>query len=366
MLCQIDRILIRSYIKSYLICFVCLLGLYVVVDLFNNLDEFARVKDGLEAALLHIGMYYGTQLVIIFDRLSEAIVLLAAMFTIAWMQRNNELLPLLSAGVSTHRIVRPVLICCGIFILINVLNQELLIPKLGRFIIIRGDPDQESVLFATGAHDANGVHLSGETAVRKTMTVFKFAVYIPESILGGDVRHLQAKRAVYIPPSVQELSGGWMLYDATPAELDGRVPEDVLVPIAPGQYFLYSNVDFDRLTFANHYYNTKSTWQIFKEMGQADPIRLSGIAVMFHMRLTRPLLGMILVLMGLGLILSDQNRHLFVSIGSCLVLCALFFGAIVGARYLGDSQVLSPAMAAWLPVFLFGPLAFVLFDAVHT
>ena len=32
---------------------------------------------------------------------------------------------------------------------------------------------------------------------------------------------------------------------------------------------------------------------------------------------------MILVLMGLGVILSDQNRHIFISIGSCLVLVLL-------------------------------------------
>jgi lipopolysaccharide export system permease protein len=84
------------------------------------------------------------------------------------------------------------------------------------------------------------------------------------------------------------------------------------------------------------------------------------------MRLTRPLLGIILVFMGLSIILRDQNRNVFISAGLCLVLCAIFFGALFACKYLGDYEHLSPALAAWLPVLAFGPMSFVMFDAVHT
>ena len=50
----------------------------------------------------------------------------------------------------------------------------------------------------------------------------------------------------------------------------------------------------------------------------------------------------------------------------CLGLGALFFGACFACKYLGDTEYLSPALAAWLPVIAFGPLAVVLFDAIHT
>jgi lipopolysaccharide export system permease protein len=88
--------------------------------------------------------------------------------------------------------------------------------------------------------------------------------------------------------------------------------------------------------------------------------------VLFHMRLTRPILGLILVFMGLSVILTDQNRNVFISAGLCLVLCGVFFAAIFAAKYLGDNDIISPALAAWLPVLGFGPVAFVMFDAVHT
>ena len=100
----LDRQLIISYVKSYLGCVVSLLGLYVVVDLFMNIDDFAQGKDGLVPVLAHIGAYYGMNIWQYFDRMCEAIILLAAMFTVAQTQRNNELLPLLSAGVSTREL----------------------------------------------------------------------------------------------------------------------------------------------------------------------------------------------------------------------------------------------------------------------
>src|SRR5262249_16319249 len=106
----LDRSLFRSYIKSYLVCLISLLSLYIIVDVLMNLEGFTGRHQGLAAALVHIGKYYGYRVSQIFDRLSEAIVLLAGMFTVAWMQRNNEMLPLLSAGVSTQRIVRPVIV----------------------------------------------------------------------------------------------------------------------------------------------------------------------------------------------------------------------------------------------------------------
>ena len=90
------------------------------------------------------------------------------------------------------------------------------------------------------------------------------------------------------------------------------------------------------------------------------------MAVLFHSRLTRPVLGVILVVLGLSVILRDQNRNIFISAGLCLVLCASFFAACIACQYLGNREHITPALAAWLPVLAFGPLSFVMFDAVHT
>ena len=90
------------------------------------------------------------------------------------------------------------------------------------------------------------------------------------------------------------------------------------------------------------------------------------IAVLFHTRLTRPILGIVLVLMGLSVILRDQTRNVIISSGFCLVLCGVFFAACYACKMLGDNEILAPALAAWMPVLGFGPFAVVMFDAVQT
>ena len=126
------------------------------------------------------------------------------------------------------------------------------------------------------------------------------------------------------------------------------------------------DVDFDTLTRSRTWFVYASTWQILRELSRPDSTRVASMAVAFHMRLTRPILGLLLVFMGLSVILRDQNRNIFISTALCLVLCAIFFGSCFACKYLGDNEYLSPALAAWMPVLGFGPLAFVLFDAIHT
>src|SRR5262245_58260156 len=124
----LDRQMFFSYLKAYLGCLVSLLGLFIVVDLFTNLDDFTRSTDNFKALVQYLVTYYAYNSAKIFDRLSEAIVLLAAMFTVALMQRNNELLPLLSAGVSTRRAVRPVLVGAILMLGLSAANQEFVLP----------------------------------------------------------------------------------------------------------------------------------------------------------------------------------------------------------------------------------------------
>ena len=368
----IDRLLIASYLKAYAVCLISLLSLYVVVDLFNYLDTFVHNHDSFLAVLRHIADYYGNQLTLIFQQLCEPIALLAAMFTIAWMQRNNELMPLLSAGVSTRRVVMPVVVSACMMLGLGVIDQEFIIPHIASRLMMgrdNQDTDQE-IKPLQGAWEANNIHITGGTAFRKEMIVKPFYCDIPGQITGNPL-HIEAKEARYIPPPEGEFRKGWLL---TGAEINGSgVPEipatanKTLQSKGDGKYFLYTNnADFESMIRPMKWFSYSSTFQLYKELLKPSVTLPAPMAVLFHMRLTQVILGIILVVMGLSVILRDQNRNIFISAGLCLVLCALFFGVRFASQQLGTGDYIPPALAAWLPVFLFGPLAFVMFDAVHT
>jgi lipopolysaccharide export system permease protein len=363
----IDRVLLRAYLKAYLVCLVSLVSLYIIVDLFTNVEEFTDRHHGLLPVLKHIGTYYAYKLAYIFDKLCEAIVLLAAMFTVAWMQRNNELLPLLSAGVSTRRVIRPVLVGACLMLSLSMVNQELIIPRIGNFLVNdRDDPLGEKDVLVLGAFfEPNGIHIEGKVANRRDLLVQGFNVDIPENIAGG-LFTLSAEKAYYYPPGKSPRGTGWLLTRTTPPELE-HWNNPVLEMIEPGKYFLHTTqLDFDALTRRQNWYVYASTTQLLRELSRPDTIRLTPMAVLFHMRLTRPILGILLVFLGLSVILRDQNRNVFLSAGLCLVLCGVFFGACFVCRHLGDNEYVSPALAAWMPVLFFGPLSVAMFDAIHT
>jgi lipopolysaccharide export system permease protein len=360
----IDRQMIRGYFKAYFVCLSSLLSLYVVVDLFTHLDDFTHQNRGLWPVAQRIGTFYGFEIPRIFDRLCEAIVLLAAMFTVAWMQRNNEQVPLLSAGVSTRRIVLPVLLCACFMLSLTILNQEFLLPRIAdKLGLERDDPGGVKELPVRHAFESNLIHVTGLKARRNGRVILDFQCYIPESVAGSPI-HLSAREAHYIRgPGPRQ--GAWELTGTEPPDLEG-VP-GILDFKDFGRYVLHvKDADFDALTRNPNWFLLASTYAIYQELQRPESQRVASMAVLFHTRLTRPILGMLLVFLGLSVILRDQNRNVIISSGLCLVLCGVFFAACYACKMLGDNEYLSPALAAWMPILFFGPHALVLFDAVHT
>jgi len=125
-------------------------------------------------------------------------------------------------------------------------------------------------------------------------------------------------------------------------------------------------VDLETLTRVKNWHMYLPTWRILQELDRTSNLQHAGLAVAFHMRVTRTIAGLTLIVLGLSVILRDQNRNVFISAGMCLMLCVVFFLSIFACQFLGKDDYLSPALAAWLPVVAFGPLALVMFDAVHT
>lgn len=84
----------------------------------------------------------------------------------------------------------------------------------------------------------------------------------------------------------------------------------------------------------------------------------TDVRVAIHSRIVQPFLDVTLLFLGLPLVLTRESRNVFLAIGMCLVVVTIFLGVAIGCQSLGSqSMVLSPALAAWLPLILFVPAA---------
>ena len=125
----IDRYLLRQFVQTFLICFLSLVGIVIVFDLFTNLDEFVTAGRANGGVMRFIGRYYMFQTIGLFDRVGGLLALVSAMFTVSWIQRNNEMTALMSAGVSRVRVLLPIIAAVAVISLILAANREIVMPR---------------------------------------------------------------------------------------------------------------------------------------------------------------------------------------------------------------------------------------------
>jgi len=229
----------------------------------------------------------------------------------------------------------------------------------------RDDPEGTKAQILMGAFDTSGVHLEGLAGFRRDRRIERFCATFPESSPSGMI-HVTADDAVYIPPGEGPLTGGWMLTGVQPETFPSPLPTN-LIPISPGRCFLkVNNADFDTVSRGQTWYVYASTPRLLEMLTGDELRRQVKLAVLFHMRITRPLIGLLVVIVGISVILWNPNRHIALSAGLCLGIGIGYYVCVLGCKALGDNDYISPALAAWLPVLLYGPTALVSLDAVHT
>src|SRR5262249_9397323 len=124
--------------------------------------------------------------------------------------------------------------------------------------------------------------------------------------------------------------------------------------------------DYETVRRGGAWYVYASTPRLREMLASDEPRRQVKLAVLFHSRITRPIVGMCLVLMGVSIILWNPNRHIALSARLCIGIVVGSYSCIFGCPALGNTALLSPPLAAWLPVLVYGPVALVAFDMVHT
>lgn len=91
-----------------------------------------------------------------------------------------------------------------------------------------------------------------------------------------------------------------------------------------------------------------------------------SLQVLLHERIVRPPLDYALVLLGIPLVVNRRGRNLFVMIGIAMVtVLAFFLIKSLSSAMGGSGYLLSPAMAAWAPLLVLGPVAYVRFRDVQ-
>jgi lipopolysaccharide export system permease protein len=383
----LDRERYWAFFKAYVICFIALVGLYIVIDAFSNLDEFAERADGAAELFQVMGRYYLVHMSQFYDRLCGVIGMMAAIFTVTWMQKNNELLAMLAAGISTQRVIRPVWIATIVVSLLAVLNQEFIMPRFAEELQKSHSDDGNLKIVNISRIDADDIVFHAPEADRGTKTLLNSDITLPSKVFGTLVE-VQAKQARYIPEDDEKspLRGGWLLRGATlktPVEPD-LLDEGVFVRVkdlkgfpptygkqpklAGESYFLTSAMKFESVARNRDWYQYATTPDLIRNLYDPsnDSQEKCDIGVFLHSRLLRPLLSLNLMMLSLPLVLGGYGRNMFINLGLSLGTSAVFYGICFLSQYLGSNSAISPELSAWAPLIGFGSVAVARWGSIRT
>jgi lipopolysaccharide export system permease protein len=376
----LDRYVIITFLKNYLVSFFVLIGLYITLDMVFNFDELVQVQEranvtnGLDSAMVVIKAaadYYFYQIFYIYVQLSGMIPVVAAAFTLIRLSRFNELSAMLSAGVPLLRIASPIIIVALVLNGLLLLDQELLIPeiipKLVRSKQEAGQETSTKFFQIPAMQDEN----SGVLNVARyrpgpgNPVMFEFTLIERNKEL-QPVSKLTARRADWDPAS-----GSWLLTDAlrvegllfdTSRSLDWKVAS-YKSNITPEEINLYRS---------GNYVELLSTHRIDELLKRPQSYGTMALLRVKHTRFTQPLVNIVLLLLAIPCVLSREPTRLKAAATKCLILTGLCLCTSFLAQQLTSQPPTPgitaqwPAIMAWTPLLIFGPIAVFLLDRVET
>jgi lipopolysaccharide export system permease protein len=344
------------------------MGLYVIIDCTTHMGDFLRCGEKSGGMMLLVGRLYGYRTLGFFDRTSNVLTLISVMFTIAWIQRNNELTALMSAGISRIRVITPLIFAAVGICLLAAMNREIMIPRF-REELTRKSED----LIGDRGQDMKSVYdiqtmvlLNGKTTYSDQKWIDKPAFLLPETLWKYS-KQVIGKKAFYLPPEEGKHPGGYLFEGVTePKHLDTRpslilngkevliTPHDRPDWLKADQCFIASDLTFEQLTGNVEF---SSVHQLIDRLHNPSRAFDADVRVKIHSRFVQPFLDIVLLFMAMPLVVRRESRNVFLAIGICMGVTTVFMLTVIGFQWMGNSSMIPPALAAWAPMMVFVPAA---------
>jgi lipopolysaccharide export LptBFGC system permease protein LptF len=362
----LDRYIAKSFLVSYAIAFCVLIGLRIVIDLFINLDEFVENADlGTLSVARNILTYYGFNTTLYFRDFAGMITVVAAAFSLGKMVRTNELIAIMASGVNLKRVVAPFLVLALILTGVLVVDQEVVIPALSDKLVRSHDaiPGQESYI-AWFIPDLNGSLLCSPRFEVKTASFSNLTILLREPTEQPGIWKITgcilADKATYDPQA-----GQW---DLTHGRWVGRSATEEIVPRDSYQAsnLLPKNIP----VMVKSEIKTLLSWRQLTALGALAPKDVGLLYSQKHFRITEPIISFVMLMVSLPVLVCRDPKATKSAVMVSLGLTAACAVTTFVCKMLSTEPVLfgrlMPEFWAWLPVFIFMPVALIELDSMKT
>jgi lipopolysaccharide export system permease protein len=353
----LDRYVLRQFLQAYTYCIAGFISIWFIFDVSENISTFLdeRVSRSL------IAKYYLMQVPQILVILLPVALLLALLFCLGRMSRANEIVSMLTCGVSLTRLVAPLLLV-GLLTTVTstVLNYSLAPHADYAHKTLLEDPKssrQQYGLFGQIFRNRTDNRTWFIQQFKPGEDVFRTVHIVQQDENDNIVTNYIAAGAVYHPETrAWELQNVKVVhYDETGNITKTAISESLMITD-------WSETPY-RLSSANlraEYLSVPELHEYLDLNSDFPPTLLAPFATHLQFRLALPWTCLVIALIATPLGIGYSRRGVLSSVGAAVLIVFVMNFVTHLFLALGEGARIPDWTAAWTPNLLFGTLGLLL------
>src|SRR5881398_960929 len=345
----LDRYVIRNFVQVYVYCIAGFISIWLIFDVSDNISTFIDEH----ISLWLVVRYYATQIPQVLIILLPVSLLLALLFTLGRMSRSNEIVSMLTAGVSIPRVLLPLI---GVGLLTVAATMALNYSLAPHSELARKS-------FLSEAQSRPGRYIQGQIFRNRTDSRTWFIQnFLPRSNTFNNVQVLQqdandnivtnyvASRAIYRPETKI-----WELENVKVVHYDqaGNIVDEQIYPSLKIEH--WSETPF-RLGSANEraeFLSLPELREYLRFNADFPATLLAPFRTHLQYRLALPWTCFVVVCIAAPLGIGYSRRGVLSSVAAAVFLVFSNNFLVHLFLALGEGDRVSPWVAAWTPNILF-------------
>ena len=337
----IPRYLQSRFLKLFAFCLLCVVLVFFVVDLVENVDRFIDREVPHKVVLLYY-LYYIPYIIVI---TMPVATLLAVVFSVGSLARHNEMVALKSLGYSLYRVMRTLLGLGVVVSIASFIMAETMVVHASRK---REDIRRSHMEGARGKVTSRLRNLEIQEPPDKVVTIgyFDGMTNVARQV---KIETFRGARLVsrLDSPSMQWDGEAWLVSEGYFRMFDADSEKAFPVRRQVRYFFQF---DPEELVMAQVKPDEMGILELSRFVERVR--RLGGEVHRWmtdlHLRIAFPLSNLIVVLFSAPIAYNRRKKSLVVGFGISLVICFFYFGLLKIGETMGQKGNIHPFLAAWL------------------
>ncbi len=344
----LTRLLITYFLRILFLCAAAFIGIYLLIDFFEKVDDFVNHK----AAAGDYLVYLFNSIPFILVQILPLAILTTMVLTLGGLSRTNEVTAIRSCGVSLWKIVQPLMALALLFSFLLLLLNEFIVPwntkQLNNLLEIKLKGKQQLQL------------TRHEIWYRNNNRIINIKVAQPQkkqlqgiTIFTFDDQQKIIKRQD--TPLVNFKNGHWQSTALIERLFDSRSGDMIEVKHLQDIQLNFAKrpEDFSRQEQMNNELNFQQLATMVKLL-EREGYDATRQRVDMHNRIATPFTCLIMGFLGIPFALQrGRNSNIALGIGLSLGIGVVYFIIQSLVTAFGHSNALPPFLAAWTANFIF-------------